>query len=415
MEEIKEKVILVGISQQEGDDAQDSLEELAELVQTAGAQVVGAILQAREAIHPGTYVGSGKLLEIRQLLLETNGTGIVCDDELSPAQIRNMEDILECKIMDRTLLILDIFAARASTSEGKIQVELAQLRYMMSRLAGFGRSLSRLGGGIGTRGPGEKKLEIDRRRIKSRISHLKRELEQVQQHREVSRGQRSRSQVKTAAIVGYTNAGKSTLLNRLTDADVLEEDKLFATLDPTTRILKLDSGQELLLTDTVGFIRKLPHHLVEAFRSTLEEAKYADFILHVVDASNPQMEKQMHIVYETLQSLGISGKKILTLFNKQDKLEEPELFHDFRADKIFKISAKAGNGIEDLKKTLETVLREDKRLLEGLFPYGQGGQIPIIRKFGELLEEEYRENGIYVKAFVPVELYKNLEMRMEHS
>ncbi len=415
MEEIKEKVILVGISQQEGDDAQDSLEELAELVQTAGAQVVGAILQAREAIHPGTYVGSGKLLEIRQLLLETNGTGIVCDDELSPAQIRNMEDILECKIMDRTLLILDIFAARASTSEGKIQVELAQLRYRMSRLAGFGRSLSRLGGGIGTRGPGEKKLEIDRRRIKSRISHLKRELEQVQQHREVSRGQRSRSQVKTAAIVGYTNAGKSTLLNRLTDADVLEEDKLFATLDPTTRILKLDSGQELLLTDTVGFIRKLPHHLVEAFRSTLEEAKYADFILHVVDASNPQMEKQMHIVYETLQSLGISGKKILTLFNKQDKLEEPELFHDFRADKILKISAKAGNGIEDLKKTLETVLREDKRLLEGLFPYGQGGQIPIIRKFGELLEEEYRENGIYVKAFVPVELYKNLEMRMEHS
>ena len=317
--------------------------------------------------------------------------------------------------MDRTLLILDIFAARASTSEGKIQVELAQLRYRMSRLAGFGRSLSRLGGGIGTRGPGEKKLEIDRRRIKSRISHLKRELEQVQQHREVSRGQRSRSQVKTAAIVGYTNAGKSTLLNRLTDADVLEEDKLFATLDPTTRILKLDSGQELLLTDTVGFIRKLPHHLVEAFRSTLEEAKYADFILHVVDASNPQMEKQMHIVYETLQSLGISGKKILTLFNKQDKLEEPELFHDFRADKILKISAKAGNGIEDLKKTLETVLREDKRLLEGLFPYGQGGQIPIIRKFGELLEEEYRENGIYVKAFVPVELYKNLEMRMEHS
>ena len=415
LEEIKEKVILVGISQQEGDDAQDSLEELAELVQTAGAQVVGAILQAREAIHPGTYVGSGKLLEIRQLLLETNGTGIVCDDELSPAQIRNMEDILECKIMDRTLLILDIFAARASTSEGKIQVELAQLRYRMSRLAGFGRSLSRLGGGIGTRGPGEKKLEIDRRRIKSRISHLKRELEQVQQHREVSRGQRSRSQVKTAAIVGYTNAGKSTLLNRLTDADVLEEDKLFATLDPTTRILKLDSGQELLLTDTVGFIRKLPHHLVEAFRSTLEEAKYADFILHVVDASNPQMEKQMHIVYETLQSLGISGKKILTLFNKQDKLEEPELFHDFRADKILKISAKAGNGIEDLKKTLETVLREDKRLLEGLFPYGQGGQIPIIRKFGELLEEEYRENGIYVKAFVPVELYKNLEMRMEHS
>lgn len=415
LEEIKEKVILVGISQQEGDDAQDSLEELAELAQTAGAQVVGAILQSREAIHPGTYVGSGKLLEIRQLLLETNATGIVCDDELSPAQMRNMEDALDCKVMDRTLLILDIFAARASTSEGKIQVELAQLRYRMSRLAGFGSSLSRLGGGIGTRGPGEKKLEVDRRRIKSRISHLKRELEQMQQHREVSRGQRSRSQVKTAAIVGYTNAGKSTLLNRLTNANVLEEDKLFATLDPTTRILKLDSGQELLLTDTVGFIRKLPHHLVEAFRSTLEEAKYADFILHVVDASNPQMEKQMHIVYETLQSLGISGKKILTLFNKQDKAEEPELLHDFRADRTLKISAKWGDGMEELKRALEAILREDKQLLEGIFPYSQGGQIPIIRKYGELLQEDYQEHGIYVKAFVPVALYKNLEMRLQGS
>ena len=412
IEERKERVILAGVSWKEGDDAQDSLEELAELAQTAGAQVVGTVLQVREGIHPGTYVGAGKLQEIRQMLQETDATGIICDDELSPVQVRKMEDALECKVMDRTLLILDIFAARASTSEGKIQVELAQLRYRMSRLAGTGASLSRLGGGIGTRGPGEKKLEMDRRLIKSRISHLKRELGQVQRHREVARGQRTRSLVKTAAIVGYTNAGKSTLLNRLTDAGVLEEDKLFATLDPTTRMMKLDSGQELLLTDTVGFIRKLPHHLVEAFRSTLEEAKYADFIIHVVDASNPQMEKQMHIVYETLHSLGVSGKKTITLFNKQDKVKEPGIARDFRADRELKVSAKYGAGMEEVKMALEGILREDKKLLEGVFPYGQGGQLSVIRRYGELLEEEYQEDGVYIKAFVPVECYKNLAGKM---
>lgn len=412
IEEIEEKVILVGVSSQEGDDAEDSLTELAELVRTVGAQVVGMTIQNRDSIHPGTYVGTGKLQEIRQMLVELDATGIVCDDELSPAQLRNMEDVLDTKVMDRTLIILDIFAARASTSEGKIQVELAQLKYRMSRLTGLGISLSRLGGGIGTRGPGEKKLEMDRRLIKTRIAQLNRELAQVRQHREITRGQRSRNQTKVAAIVGYTNAGKSTLLNHLTNAQVLEEDKLFATLDPTTRNLKLDSGQEILLTDTVGFIRKLPHHLIEAFRSTLEEAKYADMIIHVVDASNPQREKQMHIVYETLKNLGISGKKIITLFNKQDQVQEPELLKDFKADKTLKISAKTGAGMQELKAVLEEILREDKQLLEGIFPYGQGGQIPIIRKYGELLEEDYRENGIYVKAFVPVELYKNLEVKM---
>ncbi len=412
IEDREERVILIGVSRQEGDDTEDSIEELAELVQTAGAQVVGTSIQSRDSIHPGTYVGTGKLEEIRQMAQQLRADGVVCDDELSPAQLRNMEEALGIKVMDRTLVILDIFAARASTSEGKIQVELAQLKYRMSRLTGLGKSLSRLGGGIGTRGPGEKKLETDRRLIKSRISQLNQELAQVRQHREVARGQRSRSQVKVAAIVGYTNAGKSTLLNHLTDASVLEEDKLFATLDPTTRILKLESGQELLLTDTVGFIRKLPHHLVEAFRSTLEEAKYADFILHVVDASNPQKEKQMHIVYETLGKLGVSGKKIITLFNKQDKVKEPELLKDFKADRTLKIAAKTGEGLESLKQVLEETLREDKKLLEGVFPYAEGGQITVVRKFGELLEEEYRENGIYVKAFVPVELYKNLEMKM---
>ena len=412
-EEITEKLILVGVSRQDDEDTEDSLTELAELVETAGGLVVGTAIQNRESVHPGTYVGKGKLEELQQMISELEADGIVCDDELSPAQLRNMEDVLECRVMDRTLVILDIFAARASTSEGKIQVELAQLKYRMSRLTGLGISLSRLGGGIGTRGPGEKKLEMDRRLIKNRIAQLNRELVQVQKHREITRGQREHNQTRVAAIVGYTNAGKSTLLNRLTHASVLEEDMLFATLDPTTRNLKLDSGQEILLTDTVGFIRKLPHHLIEAFRSTLEEARYADIILHVVDASRPQREKQMEIVYETLQNLGVSGKKTITLFNKQDKVEEQEGQKDFQADKSLKISARSGQGLEELKEALEEILREDKQLLEGIFPYDQGGQLTVIRKYGELLEEEYGEQGIYVKAFVPAELYRNLEKNMK--
>lgn len=415
IEDTQERVILAGVSFQEGDDAKDSLLELAELVKTAGAQVAGTTIQNRDAIHSGTYLGTGKLEELRQMIIELDATGIVCDDELTPAQIRNMEEALDTKVMDRTLVILDIFAARASTSEGKIQVELAQLKYRLSRLTGLGVSLSRLGGGIGTRGPGEKKLEMDRRLIKNRLAQLNRELAEVRRHREITRGQRSRNQTKVAAIVGYTNAGKSTLLNHMTNAKVLEEDKLFATLDPTTRSLKLDSGQEILLTDTVGFIRKLPHHLVEAFKSTLEEAKYADIIIHVVDASNPQKEKQMHIVYETLERLGVKDKKIITLFNKQDKVEEPDMLRDFRADKSLKISAKNGQGLGEFKQVLEEILREDKQLLEGIFPYDQGGQLTVIRKYGELLEEDYREQGIYVKAFVPVELYKNLENNMAEN
>lgn len=412
IEQVDEKVILVGVCLREGDDTADSMIELGELVETAGGRVVGMTVQSREAIHPGFYVGSGKLQEIRQMIFEMQATGIVCDDELSPAQLRNMERELDCKVMDRTLVILDIFASRASTSEGKIQVELAQLRYRLSRLTGLGTSLSRLGGGIGTRGPGEKKLEMDRRLIKTRISQLKRELEEVRRHREVARSQRDRNHTKVAAIVGYTNAGKSTLLNRLTDAGVLEEDKLFATLDPTTRNLKLDSGQEILLTDTVGFIRKLPHHLIEAFRSTLEEAKYADFIIHVVDASNPQREKQMHIVYETLQDLGVAGKKVITVFNKQDKLMHEESIKDFKADITLKISAALGDGLDEVKDALEKILREDKQLLEGIFPYELGGNISTVRKYGELLEEDYRENGIYVRAFVPAEMYRNLSSMM---
>ena len=308
-EEIEERVILVGVQTDDGEDAGESLDELEELAGTAGAVTVGKMIQNREAVHPGTYIGKGKIEEVRSLVLAMDATGVICDDELSPAQLNNLEKELDLKVMDRTLLILDIFAKRAVTSEGKIQVELAQLRYRAARLVGLRASLSRLGGGIGTRGPGEKKLESDRRLIRTRITALKEELAQVEKHRELIRSKRVRKNMKTAAIVGYTNAGKSTLLNALTGAEVLSEDKLFATLDPTTRLLTLAEGQQILLTDTVGFIRKLPHHLVEAFKSTLEEAKYADYIIHVVDASNPQAEQQMHVVYETLQQLGGFGKK----------------------------------------------------------------------------------------------------------
>ena len=408
IEEMKENVVLVGVSEQDGDDAEDSVAELAELVKTAGAEVVGTLIQKRALIHPGTYVGTGKVQEIAELVEQTGATGIVCDDELSPAQLKNLEMILNTKIMDRTLIILDIFAARAITSEGKIQVELAQLKYRLSRLAGMGRSMSRLGGGIGTRGPGEKKLEMDRRLIKDRIAQLNRELKEIRQHREITRAQREKNKIPVAAIVGYTNAGKSTLLNTLTDAKVLEEDKLFATLDPTTRLLELPGRQQILLTDTVGFIRKLPHHLIEAFKSTLEEAKYADYILHVVDASNPQRDKQMHIVYETLYQLDIKEKTIVTLFNKQDAVVEKEPLRDFKADRTLSISARTGQGLDELKELLCELLRENKILVERTVPYDAAGIIQQIRKSGELLEEEYRAEGIYVKAYVPAELYGKL-------
>lgn len=409
LKEIQEKVILVGVSTSDNDDTQKSLDELEELAATAGAVTVGRVVQNLDQIHPTTYVGKGKLEEIKDLLWETEATGIICDDELSPIQLGNMEDALNTKVMDRTLIILDIFARRASTNEGKIQVELAQLKYRQSRLTGLGKSLSRLGGGIGTRGPGEKKLEMDRRLIKNRIAQLNRELKDVKRHREVTREQRNKNKVPVIAIVGYTNAGKSTLLNHLTGAGVLEEDKLFATLDPTTRNLKLPSKQEVLITDTVGFIRKLPHHLIEAFRSTLEEAKYADIILHVVDASNPQVDEQMYIVYETLANLEVKNKPIITAFNKQDKLEGQPILRDFKADHIVKISAKTGAGLDELQQVIEDVLREQKILIEKLYSYADAGKIQLIRKYGELLEESYQEDGIFARGYVPVEIYERVK------
>ena len=401
--EIEERVILVGV--QVGDeDTQQSLDELEELADTAGAITAGKIIQSREAVHPGTYIGKGKIEEVRSLMLAVDATGIICDDELSPAQMNNLEHELECKVMDRTLLILDIFAKHATTSEGKIQVELAQLRYRSARLVGLRASLSRLGGGIGTRGPGEKKLETDRRLIRKRITALKEELSQVERHRELLRTGRSRGNLKTAAIVGYTNAGKSTLLNALTGSQVLSQDKLFATLDPTTRSLTLEDGQQLLLTDTVGFIRKLPHNLVEAFKSTLEEAKYADYIIHVADVSNPQVELQMHVVYDTLRELGADGKKAITVFNKQDVAGDVTV-RDLRADYTVKTSAKTGEGLHELQELLGKLISEELLYVERVFPYQEAGKIQLIRENGQLLSEEYTENGIHVKARVPKEIY----------
>ena len=409
LKEEQERVILVGVATRDNEDVQDSLDELEELVETAGAQTVGRVVQSREGIHPGYYVGTGKLEEIQMAVRALDATGIVCDDELSPSQMNNLERELECKVMDRTVVILDIFASRAKTSEGKIQVELAQLRYRAARLTGLGTSLSRLGGGIGTRGPGEKKLEVDRRLIKTRISQLKRELEQVKRHRELLREGRKKDNLLTGAIVGYTNAGKSTLLNTLTDAGVLEEDKLFATLDPTTRVLELPGKQNIYLTDTVGFIRKLPHHLIEAFKSTLEEAKYADVIIHVVDASNPQMDEQMFVVYETLKELGVKDKKVVTLFNKQDKISKEEIFRDFQADYVLKISARTGEGLEEFKAVMEKILTENQIYLERNYSYQEAGKIQLIRKYGQILEEEYTPQGIYVKAKVPASIYGKIE------
>ncbi len=405
LNEIEERVILVGVQQADGDDTEESVKELGELAKTAGAQVVGTVIQNRERIHPGTYIGKGKLDEVRMMLWETDATGIICDDELSPAQLNNLQSELDCKVCDRTLLILDIFARHAVTSEGKLQVELAQLRYRAARLTGLGNSLSRLGGGIGTRGPGEKKLEMDRRLIRTRISHLKQELEEVIRHRELIRAGRKKSEQKIAALVGYTSVGKSAIFKRMTGADVLEDAKLFATLDTTTRGIRLSGKQEVLLTDTVGFIRKLPHHLVEAFKSTLEEVCCADILIHVVDASNPQMEVQMGVVYETLHQLGADDRPVITVFNKQDLLAEPKSFRDHHAELCVAASAHTGQGMEEIKAGIEQILRSQKIYIERLYSYDQAGLIQIIRRKGELLSEEYQAEGIFVKAYVTKDIY----------
>lgn len=399
-EEKKEKVILISANTGYEIDAEESLDELGELVETAGGEVVGRLIQNVDFANNATYIGSGKVEELKNLIWETEADAVVCDDELTPSQYKNLEDLLDVKVMDRTLVILDIFANRAKSAEGKIQVELAQLRYRSTRLIGM-KNLTRQGGGIGTRGPGEKKLEIDRRVIRDRISQLKKEVETMEAHRDVNRSKRSKNPVLVVSIVGYTNAGKSTLLNTLTKSEVLEEDKLFATLDPTTRNYKLPSGEEILLTDTVGFIRKLPHHLIDAFKSTLEEAKYSDIIIHVVDSSNPVMDKNIKAVYSTLKDLGVDDKPIITVFNKIDKLDGERIFVDDYAEYKVEASIKNKIGLDKLDSALEDAIKNMRVYIEKVIPYAEAGKINDIRKYGQLIEEDYREDGIYVKAYVP--------------
>lgn len=396
--EESERVILVAVYEKGGQ--QESFDEIEELVRTAGAVSVGRISQNLESVNGITYLGKGKLEELKTMLVALDATGIVCDTELTPVQMKNLSQLLDIKIMDRTMVILDIFAARANTKEGKIQVELAQLKYNAAMLVGLRPSLSRLGGGIGTRGPGEKKLEMDKRLIREQISKLKKDLEEVKQHRRIQRKRRTNNSSPVICIVGYTNAGKSSLLNCLTSADVLVEDKLFATLDPTTRALQLPNGQNIMLTDTVGFISRLPHHLIQAFRSTLEEAKYSDLILHVVDASNRDMDQQMHAVYDTLRQLEIEDKPIITVFNKKDKLSVIPALKDLRADATIFVSVKNGEGLPQLLELIEDKLRESRIYVETMVSYKNAAVLADIRRYGQLLSEEYKEEGIFIKAYV---------------
>lgn len=412
IKETEERLILVGIEpddrEKSGMNTEACLDELEELVKTAGGEAVGRMTQKRERVHTGHYLGKGKIEELKVMVQAMDATGVVCDDELSPAQLRNLEKMLDTKVMDRTIVILDIFAGRAMSGEGKIQVELAQLKYRLSRLTGLGASMSRLGGGIGTRGPGEKKLETDRRHIKERIAELNSELKEIKVHRELLRNQRNKKGTPVLALVGYTNAGKSTILNTLTEAGVLVEDKLFATLDTTTRKVELPNGSEILLTDTVGFIQKLPHHLIQAFRATLEELKYADILLHIVDASNPNREEHMEVVYDTLQDLGCGDTPVITIYNKMDCDVELPLPMDKQARDMVQISAQKGQGLEEMLARVETFLKSFRRSMKVLLPYTEGTLAGWVHGRCEILAEEHQADGVYLEIFVDEEAENRL-------
>lgn len=400
--EKKEKYIEIAVTDGYDMDAvKSSLDELARLLDTAGAESVYQLTQTMESPSPATYIGKGKIDELREFIDAFDADGVISDDELTPAQMGNLEQALNVKVIDRTMLILDIFAQHATTREGKIQVEMAQLQYKSSRLSGSaGVAMSRLGGGIGTRGPGESKLETDRRRIRDRISSLRKQLKEMEKNRENTRKSREKNQIPVFAIVGYTNAGKSTLLNALTGSSVLEEDALFATLDPTTRRMYLGDGWQILLTDTVGFISKLPHNLIDAFHSTLEEAKYADYIIHVIDSSDPSLERNMDVVYKTLNDLQITGKPILTVFNKDDIAENAHPLFDRHADLSVHISAKTGQGIDQLKKAMKKLLLSDMTQIKEVIPYTEGSRLEKLHEAGHIIKEEYRPDGVYVEAFI---------------
>ena len=409
-----EKVVLFAVTEKgEVKKAEDSLIELAELTQTAGGEVVGQMIQPLEAVNKRTYLGKGKVEELKALVEAVGAQAVIADDELAPSQIRNLEEALGVKVLDRALLILDIFAQRAATREGILQVEAAQLADSLTRLIGEGHALSRQGGGIGTRGAGEKKLETDRRHIRLRLGILRKELKELEAQREMNREVRRKQGYPLIAIVGYTNAGKSSLLNKLTEADVLAEDKLFATLDTTTRALALSSKQTVMLTDTVGFIRKLPHHLVEAFRSTLEEAAVADLILHVVDGANPFEEKHRQVVYETLAQIGADQIPVITVFNKKDIWPEEIVLRDEMAEMTASVSVRTGDGLEELLAKIEEMIRHLKPYIRTTIPYADGQKVDFIRRYGQVVKEEYTENGTYLEAYLEEAYIRKLGLKEE--
>lgn len=396
------KALLVSVDTGEY-DAEASLDELFELVKSAGADPVASVTQNLQKPETGTFVGSGKLQEIAEICEQQEIDLLVFDSELSPTQIKNIESAADVRVIDRTTLILDIFAQRARSKEGKLQVELAQLKYMLPRLTGKGIAMSRLGGGIGTRGPGETKLETDRRHIRRRMETLKDELAEVEKHRSMLRKRREKDGVITCAIVGYTNAGKSTLMNYLTDAGVLAQDKLFATLDPTSRALKLPSGVTVMLIDTVGLVRRLPHHLVEAFRSTLEEAAQSDIILNVCDASSEEARTHMKVTTDLLESLGCEDTPIITVLNKCDLIDNSTLAQDFRA--CIKISAKNGTGIDDLLAAIDENLPVRVKRVKLLIPFSNAGLTNEIRTKGTLISEDFVAEGVMIEAIVDEALF----------
>ena len=403
-----EKAVLFGVHRdlpdKETDCTTETMEELCELAKTAGAQVVGRLLQNKPQLDAATYLGEGKLLELKELCLAEDADLLICDDELSGSQIRNIENETGVTVIDRSRLILDIFARHAKTREGKCQVELAQLNYLKSRLVGVGKSLSRLGGGIGTRGPGESKLESDRRHINTKISSLSRELKEIKAHRGNMRKKRMKSGIPTVALVGYTNAGKTSLLNALTQEQALAENKLFATLDPLVRHLTVSDTCEALLVDTVGFIRKLPHQLIEAFQATLEEAVYADLLIHLVDASSSESDVHIKVVSDLLHQIGAGDKPVILAYNKCDLVN---ISHT--GGHSVAISARTGQGIDNLLRLIEQELPVQKRKLTFLFPYQKGELLPLLYQKGAVIKEEYREDGIFAEAVVDASLYQTVK------
>lgn len=416
----EEKAILVALELpgMKSDEVEESLNELSGLAQTAGAEVVDMYVQRRNRPDPATFLGRGKVAELAGVAGATVADILICDRELQPAQQRNLEQELGIRVIDRTQLILDIFACRAQTKEGKLQVELAQLQYMLPRLTGLGTQLSRLGGGIGTRGPGETKLEVDRRRIRKRISDLKKEIEEVRRHRELLRRGRKQVPLPMVALVGYTNAGKSTLLNILTGAEVLAEDKLFATLDPTVRGMRLPDGDRVLLADTVGFIQNLPHHLVAAFRATLEEVVEADVIIHVVDISHPRAASQMQAVEAVLESLEVAGKPRLTVYNKADHLTGGRLPEDLSGQDVadaegVMVSALQGTGLNQLAQQLSVLLRKNRIKKTFYIPYHKSNLMHLIHENGKVLQAKHGPDGAEVLAEIGVVWAQRLESKLK--